>query len=288
MASVQELLALITATANALAPALASPLDTPLCAGALSPSLTGSSTPDQLRPPPPGAVPDAALDALATLEAALADLRNLIVPAPLVVAKHGASTLRGQSDVVAMSFHTANAIRIAMHAHVAEILRDQPQGMHVCRRFAAPLTLQAKDIAKKSGIAPGVLTRSLRLLACQSIFREVTTGVFAANKLSSPLDTGLPVDELLKPDTAELWAKSSPIAALLSHTVNDVFPASGHIVDSLRASPGDENPGAGASKIALGDKDFFQAIKSDGNGWRVSRFSSAMRASSMCVYALSL
>ena len=42
-----------------------------------------------------------------------------------------------------------------------------------------------------------LLARILRLLATNYIFTEVTPDVFANNRLSSVLDTGKPVEELL-------------------------------------------------------------------------------------------
>lgn len=101
----QELLKLIEDSVKVLAPA-AAPLDTPLSA-------------EQMKPPPYGAVPDVALDALATFQAAMGSLFHLVAPAPLAMTMH------------VFSFHTTAAIRVAMHARAAEILRDQPQGMDV-------------------------------------------------------------------------------------------------------------------------------------------------------------
>ena len=53
--------------------------------------------------------------------------------------------------------------------------------------------------------------RNLRLLATNHIFIEVSPDVFATNRLSSVLDTGKPVDELLERFALGLTARSNEV-----------------------------------------------------------------------------
>ncbi|KAH9994290.1 S-adenosyl-L-methionine-dependent methyltransferase [Russula vinacea] len=74
----------------------------------------------------------------------------------------------------------------AISTHVAEVLRDAgPKGKHVL------------EIAQPTKVHPVKLARVLRLLATSHIFKEVSPDVFANNRLSSALDTGKSVEELL-------------------------------------------------------------------------------------------
>jgi hypothetical protein len=108
------------------------------------------------------------------ITSAAAQLMTLVRPAPFVV-----------SDI-ALQFHVSTAMRTAVSTHVAEILRDAgPKGFH------------ARDIAKPTGVHPAKLARVLRLLATNYIFIEVSPDVFANNRLSTVLDTGRPVEELI-------------------------------------------------------------------------------------------
>jgi hypothetical protein len=63
--------------------------------------------------------------------------------------------------------------------------------------------------------------RVLRLLATNYIFTEVSPDVFANNRLSSALDTGKSVEELL--------AKLVPSLLIFSHELRIVSPESKHL-----------------------------------------------------------
>ena len=63
--------------------------------------------------------------------------------------------------------------------------------------------------------------RVLRLLATNYIFTEVSPDVFANNRLSSALDTGKSVEELL--------AKLVPSLLIFSHELRIVSPESKHV-----------------------------------------------------------
>ncbi|KAJ7473007.1 S-adenosyl-L-methionine-dependent methyltransferase [Mycena galericulata] len=86
----------------------------------------------------------------------------------------------------ALQFHVSTALRIAIITHTAEIIRDSGiQGKHV------------KDIARPTNIDPAKLARVLRLLATNHVFTEVSPDVFANNRLSSMLDTGKDVAQII-------------------------------------------------------------------------------------------
>ena len=118
-------------------------------------------------------------------------------------------------------YHVCTALRTATEAHVPEILRDAGPKVTLCPsdRFttAIDLLLRRENTSRKL-LSPPTSTlenwvriregliyylslmfaaRILRLLATNHIFTEVTPDVFANNRLSSVLDTGKPVEELL-------------------------------------------------------------------------------------------
>ncbi|KAI0278930.1 S-adenosyl-L-methionine-dependent methyltransferase [Russula aff. rugulosa BPL654] len=116
----------------------------------------------------------AIMSAGSLITSAAAQLMTLVRPAPLTLFD------------VTMQLHLSSALRTAISMHVAEILRDaSPKGKHV------------SEIAKPTKVHPGKLARVLRLLATNYIFTEVSPDVFANNRLSSALDTGKSVEELL-------------------------------------------------------------------------------------------
>ncbi|GAA5863476.1 hypothetical protein JCM5353_008294, partial [Sporobolomyces roseus] len=82
----------------------------------------------------------------------------------------------------AIEFHVSSCLRLAVAAHVEEILREAGQ------------PLSANEIAKFSSLNPDKLAQCLRLLASNHIFVEVEKGVFARNRLSAILDTGKSLD----------------------------------------------------------------------------------------------
>ena len=121
-----------------------------------------------------------------------------------------------------LQFHVSTAVRTAICTHVAEILRDAGPKVMLCRMTILKLhttSLDRENTYRKSPSPPRftlgswvgiqVFTginninnlmrpaRILRLLATCHIFTEVSPDVFANNRLSSVLDTGKPVRELL-------------------------------------------------------------------------------------------
>ncbi|KAI9437949.1 S-adenosyl-L-methionine-dependent methyltransferase [Lactarius indigo] len=143
------------------------------------------------------------------ITSAAAQLMTLVRPAPLVVL-----------DVV-MQFHVSTAIRIAVSTHVAEILRNAgPEGLH------------AWEIAKPTGVHPAKLARTLRLLATNHIFVEVSPDVFANNRLSTVLDTGKPVEELISnPESKHIGTFG--ITSIIEHVLDEAFKGSSYQTETL-------------------------------------------------------
>ncbi|OCH89310.1 hypothetical protein OBBRIDRAFT_804817 [Obba rivulosa] len=99
-----------------------------------------------------------------------------------------------------------------MSGHVIENSKDGgPEGMHV------------DDISAKNGMDAKKLARILRILATYHIFKEVSPDVFANNRISSSLDTGILFDagilfdEIIRKPEDKFRATSSAgaLAALL-------------------------------------------------------------------------
>ncbi|KAI9450108.1 S-adenosyl-L-methionine-dependent methyltransferase [Lactarius psammicola] len=162
---------------------------------------------------------------------------TLVRPAPLVVL-----------DVV-MQFHVSTAMRTAVSTHVAEILRDAgPEGLH------------AWEIAKPMGIHPAKLSRVLRLLATNHIFIEVSPDVFANNRLSTVLDTGKPVEDLIS-NLDESFKSSS----YLTETLLD--PEFGHATEPTKTA---------LNKACSFEGDMWSWFERPDNRLRLARFGSAM------------
>ncbi|KAH9993364.1 S-adenosyl-L-methionine-dependent methyltransferase [Russula vinacea] len=143
------------------------------------------------------------------ITSAAAQLTALVRPAPLALFD------------IAQQFHLSTALRTAITVHVAEILRDAgPKGKHV------------SEIAKPTKVHHGKLARILRLLATNYIFTEVTPDVFANNRLSSTLDTGKSVEELLaNPESKHIGTLG--ITSLIEHVLDEGFKSSSYLTETL-------------------------------------------------------
>lgn len=53
------------------------------------------------------------------------------------------------------------------------------------------------EIAKPTNVDPAKLARILRVLATKHIYKEVAPDTFANNRLSSLMDTGKPIADIL-------------------------------------------------------------------------------------------
>ncbi|TRM66393.1 S-adenosyl-L-methionine-dependent methyltransferase [Schizophyllum amplum] len=101
-----------------------------------------------------------------------------------------AATLKPSGLLVyerASAHYMSSAMRVVSEACVPEILREAgPQGLHV------------KDIAAPTGTDVKVLSRALRCLCTNYVFKELSPDVFAHNRPSSFMDTQKPVDFVVK------------------------------------------------------------------------------------------
>ncbi|KAH9024027.1 S-adenosyl-L-methionine-dependent methyltransferase [Lactarius deliciosus] len=190
------------------------------------------------------------------ITSAAAQLMTLVRPAPLVVL-----------DVV-MQFHVSTAIRTAVSTHVAEILRDAagPEGLH------------AWEIARPTGVHPAKLSRVLRLLATNHIFIEVSPDVFANNRLSTVLDTGKPVDELISNPESK-FIGTLGLTSLISHILDDTFKSSSYLTETLLDPEFGHatEPTKTALNKAFGfEGDMWDWIESINNRLRHARFGDAM------------
>ncbi|KAI0697894.1 O-methyltransferase [Cytidiella melzeri] len=117
----------------------------------------------------------------------------------------------------ALSFHVSSCLRTAIRLHVPEILREAgPKGLHV------------SNIAAPTNTDSGKLARVLRVLATKHIFAEVAPDTFTNNCLSSVLDTGKNVSDILaNPDDKHV--NTVGIAAVMEHMTNGGFRCSSYL-----------------------------------------------------------
>ncbi|KAJ7028950.1 S-adenosyl-L-methionine-dependent methyltransferase [Mycena alexandri] len=167
----------------------------------------------------------------------------------------------------ALQFHVSTALRIAIITHTAEILREAGmKGKHV------------KDIARPTNIDPAKLARVLRLLATNHVFIEVSPDVFASNRMSSMLDTGKSIEEIMaKPDRK--YDGTIAFGALLEHFSDDAFSSSTSLPDVI-VDPHDglsNGPTTTAFNRAFKtDLPFFEWFDLPAQAPRMARFSIAM------------
>ncbi|KAH9990787.1 S-adenosyl-L-methionine-dependent methyltransferase [Russula vinacea] len=122
---------------------------------------------------------------------------------------------------ISTQFLVSTALRTAISIHVAEILRD-----------AGSEGKQVLEIAQPTKVHPGKLARVLRLLATNHIFKEVSPDVFANNRLSSVLDTGKSVEELLaSPESKHVG--TSGITSYIEHTLDMGLKTSSYLTETL-------------------------------------------------------
>ncbi|KAK1230372.1 hypothetical protein PQX77_006543 [Marasmius sp. AFHP31] len=136
-------------------------------------------------------------------------LSAVIVAAALQLAAIFQSPQNLLLNLASGAYKTA-ALRVCLEGNVTEILREAgPKGAHV------------REISAINGLDPKILARFLRYLAALHIYRELSPGVFANNRISAVMDTGKNVKELF--DSTDEVAK----AAMLSwETITDpAYPA---------------------------------------------------------------
>ncbi|KAJ7473016.1 S-adenosyl-L-methionine-dependent methyltransferase [Mycena galericulata] len=191
----------------------------------------------------------------ANIVSAASQLISMVRPPPLTLVAY------------TTQFHVSTALRIATTTHTAEILRESgTQGKHV------------KDIAGPTGVDPAKLARILRLLATNHVFTEVSPDVFANNRLSSMLDTGKDVAQIIA-DPDRKYEGAIAFGALLEHLSDDAFKCSTSLLDVI-VDPSDglsNEPNRTAFNQAFKtDLPFFEWLDQPQQARRLARFGIAM------------
>jgi len=164
----------------------------------------------------------------------------------------------------AHAFQISSSVRGAAELNVAEILREAgPKGLHV------------KEIAARGNVDHKLLARILRLLATHHIFREVSTDVFANNRISSTMDKGKPAEILFaKPD--ERLLETNGLSALVEFISEEAFKASAYMTDTMLDASG---PPTAHMRAFRTDENMFQWFENPKNKSRLTRFGIAMHGS---------
>ncbi|KAH8101294.1 O-methyltransferase [Cristinia sonorae] len=161
------------------------------------------------------------------------------------------------------------AASVAEMAHVAEILRDAgPQGLHV------------KDIAAYSTVDAGKLAHCLRFLSSFHIFKEISPDRFANTRISTILDTGKPVKEILADPVAK-YDNTRGFAAVTAAVADDFLKGAAYVREAFSdpVTAASDAPDDGPLQLAIGRKDpLFVWWEAPENEWRLRRFGNAMIA----------
>ncbi|KAJ6607721.1 O-methyltransferase [Mycena sp. CBHHK59/15] len=163
------------------------------------------------------------------------------------------------------AFHISSCLRVASEFNVVEILREAgPGGLHV-KQIAAQITVPGN-------IDPELLARVLRLLATHNIFREVSPGAFANNRISSTLDKGKSPASLFE-DRAGRLAGTSGIAALAEFFSEDCMKSSAYLTDTMMEPKENIVP----YNRAFGtDEPMFHWVHRPENLYKLTRFAAGM------------
>ncbi|KAF8135213.1 O-methyltransferase [Mycena galopus ATCC 62051] len=174
------------------------------------------------------------------------------------------------TDPVTMVLNTALAFQVsaclgaASELNIVDILREAgPQGTHV------------KEIAALSQTDPDMIARILRLLATHHLFREVSPGAYANNRISSCLGTGKAPNVRFE-NREERLNGTSGIIALVEMVVDVGLKAGAFLVDSLQPPGQDKLPLQLALKT---DEPFFNILQRPENRYKLKRFAVAMEGS---------
>ncbi|KIP10236.1 hypothetical protein PHLGIDRAFT_266603 [Phlebiopsis gigantea 11061_1 CR5-6] len=136
------------------------------------------------------------------------------------------------------------------------------------------------DIAHSSGTDPSKLARALRVLATNHIFVEVSPDVFANNRLSSCLDTGKSISEIMS-NPQHKHVGTFGVAAGVGHCADEGMKAMAYLQDAL-LDPMlgfSEEPNGTAFNMAFNTKlPMFEWFEQKGNEGRLLRFAITMEA----------
>ncbi|KAK6991926.1 S-adenosyl-L-methionine-dependent methyltransferase [Favolaschia claudopus] len=159
----------------------------------------------------------------------------------------------------AHAYQISSCLHTVSNFNVVEVLRE-----------AGENGASVNDIGETIGVDSGLIERILRLLATHHIFREVSPGVFANNRISSTLDKGKPSRELFA-NRETRFVGSSGIAAFAEHTADMGGKSAQYLAESLRT------PGLLPFNLAYGTKEpIFEWMEHPGNSYHVNRFAVAM------------
>ncbi|KAJ7171095.1 O-methyltransferase [Mycena filopes] len=127
-----------------------------------------------------------------------------------------------------MGYHLPSCLRVLEAASVVEVLREcggkdtGKEGVHV------------KEIARRTGVDASKLAHILRLLATHHILREVAPDVFAANRISSLLDSGKELGVLLDhPERKYDGGDASAVAAFIGLCTDELFKSSAYLTEAV-------------------------------------------------------
>ncbi|KAF8990766.1 O-methyltransferase [Cyathus striatus] len=135
----------------------------------------------------------------------------------IATVRHPAQTVIDNSA----AFHLGTSLRAVIETNIVEIIRDGgSMGVHV------------DEVAKKTNTDPLKIARILRLLSNHYIFCEVSPDVFAQNRLSSLLDSGKPIQELVE-KPKEKHTGTSGIAAFISVCTDEVVKGAAYLTETL-------------------------------------------------------
>ncbi|KAF9449490.1 S-adenosyl-L-methionine-dependent methyltransferase [Macrolepiota fuliginosa MF-IS2] len=173
-------------------------------------------------------------------------LSNIVVAAAYQLINVVREPFLSLVDIACGSLLTA-ALNTTNELNVAEVLREAgPDGTHI------------DEIARRCQANSEKLGRCLRLLAAHHIFREVHPNVFALNRISSLLDTGIPHQKLQEDQLNKFitHTKTGDISGYIGHFAEDVAKASLYHLDDVRA---------GGEPHNLAQTPFQKAFRTDGN-----------------------
>ncbi|KAF8192239.1 O-methyltransferase [Mycena galopus ATCC 62051] len=164
----------------------------------------------------------------------------------------------------ALGFQVSACLGAASELNVVDILREAgPKGMHV------------KDIAAPSQTDPDMIARILRLLATHHLFREVSPGVYANNRISSCLAIGKSPKVLFESRDERLNGTSGVIA-LVEMAADVGLKAGAYLADTLQP-PGQQTL---PYKLAFNTEEpYFNILQRPENGYKLKRFAVAMEGS---------
>ncbi|KAF8218100.1 hypothetical protein K438DRAFT_2006988 [Mycena galopus ATCC 62051] len=208
--------------ANSFSRVYASPPPSPSSVSAAAPSTssTASSSLDfpSLDAPYDPTAPNEQLTAHPTVVAAI----NRIVAAAGQMAATVQTPFLTLCDA-SMGYHLPSCLRVLEAAHVIEILRDGP--VHV------------REIAVRTGIEQAKLAHILRLLATHHILREAAPDVFAANRISSLIDSGKPLRDLVARPEHKYESvgdeDASAVAAFVGLCTDELFKSSAYLTEAV-------------------------------------------------------